>query len=123
MSSSQGSTVSVNGQVIGKLLNIAPSISAGPAFNCTHLGSPVLGAGGNARLVQQLNCASVEPGSMTCRLLGLPGISINAGGSVTLAFNVAGYVLSGEAYLDKFQPEAAVGDFVRCSMTFQFTGF
>lgn len=123
MSSSQGSTVAVNGRVIGKLLNIAPAIKAGPAFNITNLGSPVIGRGGDARIVQQLNCASVEPGSMTCQLLGLPGITINAGAAVTLSFSVAGYSLSGEAFLDSFQPVAAVGDFVRCSMTFQFTGF
>jgi hypothetical protein len=123
VSSSQGSKVFVNGTLVGRLLNIAPAIKAGQAFNITHIGSPVIGRGGDARIVQQLNCASVEPGSMTCQLLGLPGVSINAGGSVQLSFNVAGYSLSGEAFLDSFQPVAAVGDFVRCSMTFQFTGF
>jgi len=121
--SSQGSTVFVNGRMVGRLLSIAPAFKAGQAFDCTNVNSPVLGSGGNSRLVRQLNCASAEPGSVTCQLLGLPGVSIGAGSSVQLSVNVAGAVWSGEAYLDSFQPVAAVGDFVRCSMTFQFTGF
>ena len=121
--SSQGSTVIVNGSVVGRLLNINQQFTAGSPFKITHLGSPVQGAGGNAIIVEQLNCASVNPGTVTCQLLGLPGVNIGAGRSVQLSVNVAGAVWSGEAYLDSFQPVAAVGDFVRCSMTFQFTGF
>jgi len=120
--SSQGSYVRVNGSLVGKLIAVTPSNAAASAFDVTHIGGQVIGSGGNAQTVRQINCAMVEPTTVTCQILGTPGFSINSG-VANVQVGVGTYGVSGEAYVDKFQAEAKVGDFIRCSVTFQFTGF
>lgn len=123
MSSSHGSYVAVSGRVIGRLLNVKPTIAAGSPVDVTSVDSPMLGSGRNSRIVRQYDCSMVEPGSVTATMLGLPGVGLEAGKLVPMTVYVAGYTLSGEGYLSGFEPEANVGEFVRCSVTFQFTGF
>jgi hypothetical protein len=123
VSSSHGSFVKVDGVLIGRLLNVKPSVSASSPVETTNIGSPVVGAGGDSRVVRQYNVSTMEPASVTCVTLGLPAVAVEQGKRVQLAVDVAGFSLQGEAVLQNIEPDASVGEFVRCSITFKFTGY
>lgn len=122
---SQGTTVSFAGAVLGNLTNVKPALSVSGKFDCTSLLSPVIGAGANSRVMNQVNPTSVDPGSVQIEFIGQTAFSRSdlAGvGPLVVSFPSGG-ALVGLAYLETFEQEAAAGEKLRGSATFQFTGF
>ena len=121
--SSQGTTVSFDGEPIGSLVGwrVTPATAAVEDF--THGNSPILGTGANSRVVKMVDCTSVDPGEAEVRLLGVPPyVAGEAGkkGGLTFSYEGGGFTL--EAILVRFEIEGAVGEFIKGSAVFQLTG-
>lgn len=122
---SQGAVLSFNGTMLGILVGVAPSFSAGNVHDVTSMRSPVVGAGQNARVIKQLNVTSIDPGSITARFIGLPGFSrndIGFPGTLTLTWP-SGSQLQAVGALTQLDAELSRGELVQWAATFQFTGF
>lgn len=121
----QGATVSFGGVVLGSLVNIQATQSVSGKFDCTSLLSPVLGAGANSRVLLQSNPTSVDAGGVAIQFIGPTVFSrADIGRVAPLAFALpSGGALVGLAYLDNLELEAAVGEKLRGTATFTFTGF
>lgn len=121
----QGATVTFGGAVLGSLVNIQATQSVAGKFDCTSLLSPVLGAGANSRVLTQVNPTSVDAGGLSVQFIGPTVFSRSDIGRVAqLAFALpSGGALFGLAYLENLELEAAVGEKLRGTATFVFTGF
>lgn len=121
----QGATVTFGGQLLGSMVNIKATQSVSGKFDCTSLVSPVIGSGSNSRVMTQHNPTSVDPGGIAIQFIGPTAFSRTDIGRVAqLAFMLpSGGALFGLAYLDNLEMEAAAGEKLRGTATFQFTGF
>lgn len=120
---SQGSTVSFGGGAIGSVLSIAGSPGSASFADVTSTATAIVGSGADARLIKESAVLAVDPGSVTVRLLGMPPFSRSQIGSRgTLTFNTDGGSLSFEAFLETFEVEASVGELLKGSCTFRFSG-
>jgi hypothetical protein len=120
---SQGSTVSFAGQSIGSLLSIRGKGASAGVFNCTTAASAIVGTGTNSRIRKQVTVTSIDPGSVTVSILGAtPYSRDDVGKTGTLSVSFGSATLSGEAYLESYEIDAQVGDLLKGSATFQFTG-
>lgn len=124
MPSSQGTTVSFAGGAIGSLLQVTVRPGSAAITDATSFNATIVGAGSStARIRKQQECTAIDPGGLTVRLLGMPGFTDQDIGSVgVVAFANSLGSLSAEAILETFEVECAVGDFVRGSVSFVFTG-
>lgn len=122
---SQGATLVFRGVTLGVLQTATPSFSAGNVSEVTSMRSPVVGSGQNARVLRQYNVTSIEPGTITARFLGSPGLARNdLGGPGILAFSwPSGGTLSGQAFLQQLDAEFAKGELIQWAAVFQFSGF
>lgn len=123
--SAQGAAVTFAGLSLGSLTGVRAAQGVSGKFDCTSLFSPILGTGANSRVMNQVNPTSVDPGSISVQFIGQPAFTRNDIGRVgALAFALpSGGALVGLAYLADLEVEAAVGEKLRGSATFQFTGF
>ncbi|MFM8771295.1 MAG: hypothetical protein ACKOE4_04645 [Candidatus Kapaibacterium sp.] len=123
--SSQGATVSFAGVPLGSLTNVKAAQSVSGKFDCTSIFSKIIGAGANTRVLNQINPTAVDPGAVNIQFIGQTIFSRADIGRVgQLAFALpSGGALVGLAYLADLEVEAAVGEKLRGSATFQFTGF
>jgi hypothetical protein len=121
----QGATVMFAGQLLGSLTNVQASQAVSGKFECTSLASPVIGVGANSRVLLQFNPTSVDPGALAIQFAGPTVFSrADIGRIGQLAFALpSGGSLLGLAYLESLELEAAVGEKLRGSATFVFTGF
>lgn len=121
----QGATVTFGGAVLGSLVNVQATQSVSGKFDCTSLLSPVLGAGANSRVLTQVNPTSVDPGALAVQFIGQTAFTkFDIGRVAPLAFGLpSGGALVGLAYLETLEVEAAVGEKLRGTATFVFTGF
>ena len=121
----QGATVYFAGQLLGSLTDVQASQAVGGKFDCTSLLSPVIGQGANSRVLLQVNPTSVDPGAIAIQFVG-PTVfgraDIGRIGQLVFALPSGGS-LFGLAYLEGLELEAAVGEKLRGSATFVFTGF
>lgn len=123
MSLSQGTTVSFNGTSLGSLLSASGSGGSASASDITSAESPLVGSGGNARVRMQRDPTGIDPGSVTVRLLGMPPYSTTDIGFLgTVSLSTPGGSISGQAYLESYEVEASVGELLRGTVTFAFTG-
>jgi hypothetical protein len=123
--SAHGATVTFAGAALGSLTNIRAAQGVSGKFDCTSVFSPVLGTGANSRVMNQVNPTSVDPGAVSIQFLGQTAFSradIGRVGPLVFALPSGG-ALVGLAYLQDLEMEAAVGEKLRGSATFQFTGF
>jgi len=119
----QGSTVSFDGAEIGSLLSWTAKPASAVTTDATHVGCTIWGAGQDARLVKTLECTSVDPGTLSVRLLGCPPYGVSDIGSrATLTVSFDGGAISWDAILTSFEIEGSVGDLLRGSAEFAFTG-
>jgi hypothetical protein len=117
-------TLYINGTAMGHVVGLKGSLSAGSPVDITAIDSPVVGTGAQCRVVRQYDCALVEPGECSAEVVGPSAFSYADVGVIgTVAFNIGGFTFSGQAYLSSIDSEARVGDLVRSSVRFQFTGF
>ena len=123
--SSQGAALFFNGQQLGVLQGVSPSFAVGNKHEVTSMRSPVTGMGQNARVLKQYNVTSIEPGTITARFLGSPGLARNdIGGPGLLSFTWgSGATLSGQAFLESLDAEFAKGELIQWAAVFQFSGF
>lgn len=123
--SSQGAVLSFRGQVLGVLQGVGLTVAVGNKHEVTSMRSPVMGAGQNARVLKQYNVTSVEPGTITARFLGIPGLNINdVGGPGVLVFSYGyGGTVIGQAVLETLDAEFAKGELIQWAAVFQLTGF
>ena len=120
---SQLSTVSFGGVEIGSLLGWTASPAQATTTDATGVDAVVYGSGDQTRLVKQVECTAVDPGSVSVRLLGCPPYSVSEIGSRdNLVVTFDGGSITWEAILLTFEVEGSVGDLLRGSATFQFTG-
>ena len=119
---SQGSTVSFGGS-ISSLLSISASGGSAGTFDVTNVSSAYVGSGVDYRVRREITVTSIEPGTVTVSVLGgLTYSRDDIGMRSTLSVNCGGSSLSGDAFLMSFDIEAKVGELVKTSLTFQFSG-
>lgn len=122
MPSSQGTTVSF-GTSVGSLLGVTVTSHQAQTSTATSMDGTVLGTSGDSRIVSVTDCTTVDPGSVSIRLLGSPGwTNDDIGSKDTLTVSADGGSISAEAILVKFEFEAAVGELIKGSAEFVFTG-
>lgn len=120
---SQGSVVFFKGFPIGSLLNFVVRPASAVTSDTTGVDGAILGADESARLVKTVACTSVDPGTASVRLLGCPPYDpSDIGSRGTLAVFCDGGSVSREAVLLSFEIEGSVGDLLRGSAEFAFTG-
>lgn len=120
--SSQGATVSFDGVPLGQLLTIDASGGSASAESVTSLESAVLGSGADARVIKDVDVLSVDSGRCSVTFFGAPQV-VECGKKAELEVVIGGAtVLSGEAFLQDYDCQGAVGELVRGSATFQMTG-
>jgi hypothetical protein len=118
----QGSTVSFGGS-IASLLSIGASGGSAGTYDVTNVSSVYVGSGENYRVRREITVTSIEPGTVTVSVLGgLTYSRDDIGMRSTLSVNCGGSSLSGDAFLMSFDIEAKVGELVKTSLTFQFSG-
>ena len=119
---SQGSTVSFGGS-IASLLSISASGGSAGTLDVTNVSSAYVGSGVDYRVRREITVTSIEPGTVTVSVLGVPSYSRDdIGMRSTLSVSCGGSSLSGDAFLMSFDIEAKVGELVKTSLTFQFSG-
>ena len=122
--SAQGSRVFWGGRLIGRITSAKAAQATGGSFDCTSMFSPVIGFGANTRVIRQVNPIDITPAVVTLELLGGSQFSQSDLGLVqVLTVYTRGGTLSGAAYLQDFSADAAVGEKLKSTATFQFTGF
>lgn len=115
-------TVTFGGTNLGNLVQVTASEGTATFYDVTGLYQPVVGAGSSARVWKSLDCVAMEPGSVSVRLLGTPASSnFSTGHWDYLSVSTPDGSVGGWAYLTSWEIEAAVGDLVRVSATFQFS--
>ena len=125
----QGIVVTFGGVVLGSLLNVQATQSVSGKFDCTSLLSRIFGTGANTRVMTQLNPTSMDPGGLAIQFIGPTVFTQKDVGRIAkLAINLPktppyDWSLVGLAYLETLEVEAAVGEKLRGTATFVFTGF
>ena len=119
--SSQGATASWGGTLYN-LTGITVSPRSASTFDATSVDSGMVGSGNNRRVVKTYECALVDPGDATVKFIGTGFAITSIGLADTLTLSIGGSSISGEAILESYEIDAAVGDVVRGSAKFKFTG-
>lgn len=119
----QGSTVTFDGTPIGSVLNWTTTPATAGVQDSTNYDSTVTGSGWDSRVLKSFNCTAIEPGTASATMLSVPGWSwSDVGHKGTLEISFAAATLSFEAILKKFEVQGAVGDLIKVSVEFQYTG-
>lgn len=123
MASSQGSSVSFGG-VLGQALNWSVTPATAVMQDTTNYGSTLTGSGWGSRVLKTRNCTAIEPGTASVTLLGNPGFSwSDVGSSNTLSVTTeSGGSWSFEATLTKYEIQGSVGELIKYTAEFQYTG-
>lgn len=120
---SQGSSVSFGGGALGSLVGWQVSPGQAVTTDATGVGATIYGTGVDTRLVKQVECAAIDPGTVSVRLLGCPPYTNeDIGTKATLSVDFDGGGIEWEAILMSFEVEGSVGELLRGTATFQFTG-
>lgn len=121
--SSQGSTVHFNGVQIGRMTNWRLTPATARMEDVTNCGCRVVGSGTNTRVVSQFECLGIDPGGADISLRDCPPfIHDNVGMRATLTVAFATGSLSLEAFLETFDVSGNVGEFLRGTARFRFSG-
>lgn len=121
--SSQGSTVSFAGIPMGRLTSWRIVGGTARFQETTSMVSPVIGSGGDARVVAQWDCTSVDPGGVDIQVRDCPpfdAVDIGARGTVVVTFATGS--VSFDAFLETFDVSGNVGEFLRGTARFRFSG-
>jgi hypothetical protein len=119
----QGSTVSFNGVPVGELLSWDVTPANASVTDATSQDSTILGSGADARVVKQVDCVAVDPGTASITFLGSAGFVVNdTGMSGALAVTSDAGNVTLDAILVSFQITGAVGELIKGTANFQFTG-
>lgn len=120
--SAQGSTVSF-GSALAKLISFVVTPGQASTTDITSLDSTIVGSGDDSRIFREVDCLAVDSGSASVRMFGAPPfLEEDVGSKDTLTVTFPGGSFSGEAILVSFEVEGEVGELMRGSAQFQFTG-
>ena len=120
---SQGSTVSFNGTAIGRLRSWQVTPRSASFENVTGQSATKLGDGDQSRIVQEMACLTVEPGTAQVTLFGMPPFSpetVGSKGMLTVTFTTGSVSLP--AILEDYSGSGQVGQWIDGSASFRFTG-
>jgi hypothetical protein len=121
--SSHDTSVSFDGVPIGWLTGFDWEAKAGQLFKKTNVTSRVVGSGSNARVVEEYDCTSVEPPTLSFTFWGPPSFAADdAGLRAEIVFDAPGATISGEAILVSFTHNGRAGQWATGAATFQLTG-
>lgn len=120
---SQGSTVFFNNFPVGELLSWDVTPATASVTDATSQDSTILGSGADARVVKQVDCVALDPGTATITFLGSGGFVVNDTGmsGPFMVVSDAGIVVL-DAILVSFQVTGSVGELIKGTANFQFTG-
>lgn len=121
--SSQGSAVSFDGTPMGRLTSWRIVAGNAQFQEVTSLVSPVIGSGGDARVVAQWDCTKVDPGGVDIQVRDCPPFitsQIGSRGTVVVTFATGSVSL--DAFLETFDVSGNVGEFLRGTARFRFSG-
>jgi hypothetical protein len=119
----QGSSVSFHGATLGQVLNWETTPAQAVTQDTTNYNSDLVGTGWDSRVLKSRNCTAIEPGTATVTMLGNPGFAwSDVGHKATLTVTTSIGSLSFEATLMKYQIQGAVGELLKFSAEFQYTG-
>jgi hypothetical protein len=121
--SAQGSTVSFNGSAIGSLKFWQVTPRTATFEDITTGTSTKLGTGAASRIVQELACLMVAPGSAQLTLWGMPPFSptsVGSSGTLTITFSTGSVSLP--AILEDYGGSGRVGQYIDGTAKFRFTG-
>ena len=120
---SQGSAVFFGGDQLGELLSWEVTPAQAVTADATSQDSTILGAGSSARVVRQVDCVAVDPGTASVTFLGSNGFFTNmVGASAALMVASEAGFFSLDAILVSFTISASVGELIKGTANFQFTG-
>jgi hypothetical protein len=111
----QGETFSWGGAV-GEVISISVSPRKANLTDVTTMGNAGVESGGF--VVRRYECLSVDSGEASVRFFG-NGFAVSDIGTKA---GLSALGVSGEAILESYEVEASVGDLVRASAKFRFTG-
>jgi hypothetical protein len=121
--SSQGSTVSFDGTPIGRLTGFRVSPGTAQFEDVTNVGSDVIGSGWDARVLREIACTGIEPGTVEVNLFGCPPfVNEDTGlvGTLVVSFPEGGFECM--AHLETFEVTGSVGQFLTGSARFRIAG-
>lgn len=119
---SQGSTVQFNGVAIGSLLSWEVTPASASTTDATSADSTILGVGAQARVVKQVDCTAIDPGTASITLLGGEFVAADIGMTATLEIDCELGVVSVEAIFADWTWSASVGELIKGSARFILTG-
>lgn len=123
LDSSQESTVTFNGEALGKLTGWNLTAGAAVMSDATSVESQVIGEGDQTRILKEVHCVAIDPGRLQVRLFGCPPFMISdIGTRATLEVEFEGGSLTCQAILDTFDVEAVPGDLLKGQVSFYLTG-
>jgi hypothetical protein len=120
---SQGAAVSFGGTPIGLLTGFRVSPGTAVFEDVTNVGSDVIGTGWDARVLREIACTGIEPGTVEVNLFGCPPYlvtHIGLSGSLVISFAEGGFEF--QAYLETFDVTGSVGQFLTGSARFRIAG-
>jgi hypothetical protein len=121
--SSHPTTVSWRGSAIGEVLRVNVQLASADVKDNIWWGDWIFGSDGRYRMVKNVYCDSLTPGSVSLSFLGNPDFDLeDIGASGQLAVTIGGHGFTYEALLETWEIEAQVGELVRGSARFRLTG-
>lgn len=111
--SSQGSSVSFDGQYLGRLTRFRVSPGAARFVESTSVNNTRQGSGYRTRVVATYDCVAIDPGTVEVTLYGCPPFTKEMIGHLgSLSTSWSGGGLSSQAYLESFDVTGQVGEFL-----------
>lgn len=120
---SQGTTVSFDGEPIGRLISFDSGAEIGQLDDVTGDDASLVGSGADARIVRQYDCTEIEPPKLSFKFWGAsPFTKDDIGRQGTLSFDAPGDSISGTAILLRWKYAGAAGVYAQGSCEFQLIG-
>lgn len=122
--SSQGTSVTFNGVMIGYLTDVDVDGSAASLVETTPVEATVIGSGVNSRVMKTYDCLAIEPITISISFRGPPTYTENDSGLRGLLVIVApgSPPRVGNAILTGWTHRASAGEYSSGTATFQMTG-
>jgi hypothetical protein len=121
--SSQGSIVTFDGAQLGRLTDFQVIAGTARFEEVTNVLSRVVGTGDAARVVSQYECLGIDPGGANITMRDVPPYVVDdVGMRGQLIVATPGGTLSVDAFLETFDVTGSVGQFLRGTARFRFSG-
>lgn len=121
--SSQSTSVSFDGVLIGYLTGFDLEAKAGPLVDITSVLATVVGEGEGSRVVRAYDCTSIEPPALTITFWGPPTFApYDCGRKGWLEFHTQNTRTYGEAILTSWNYSGRPNQYTTGTATFQLTG-